>query len=279
MSEKVGQPLSAVRENEGTYVPGLREKAEDPEFRKQVRRFVAVDHAVYRRLRNRYDKLRARRARRPCRGGGYRGRVRLAPGGRLVGYAVHRAVEAILELEIHAGGRLVTRVQADRFRPWLKASGRSRSGVAGFDVPLRRLLLAAGRPFLPATASVRIARHRHRAARLAGAAAMSGRGRAAGAADWTARAPAATVRPLERLTRRFRPIVAFGGACMPRLMLLRHAKSSWDAAGVKDFDPAAQRPRPPRGAADGPSHGGPRAAAGTASSARPPAAPARRSPA
>ena len=83
--------------------------------------------------------------------------MRLAPGGRLVGYAVHRDVEAILELEIHAGGRLVGRVRADRYRRWLKASGRSRSGVAGFEVPLRRLMLAAGRPFLPATASVRIA--------------------------------------------------------------------------------------------------------------------------
>ncbi len=157
LSEKIGRPLSAVRENEGTYAPGLREKAEDPDFRKQVRRFVSIDHAVYRRLRNRYDKLRARRLAGLAEASGYRGRVRLAPGGRLVGYAVHRSVEAILELEVHAGGRLVTRVQADRFRPWLKASGRSRSGVAGFEVPLRRLLIAAGRPFLPATASVRIA--------------------------------------------------------------------------------------------------------------------------
>ncbi len=157
LSSRLGRPLVAVRENEGTYAPGLREKAGDPEFRKQVRRFVAVDHAIYRRLRNRYDKLRARRLAGLAETAGYRGRVRLGPGGRLVGYAVHRDVEAILELEVHAGGRLIARVGADRYRPWLKASGRCRSGVAGFEVPVRRLLLAAGRPFLPATASVRIA--------------------------------------------------------------------------------------------------------------------------
>lgn len=157
LSEQLGRPLAAARENEGTYLPGLREKAGDPEFRKHVRRFVAADHALYRRLRNRYDKLRARRLAGLAEASGYRGRVRLASSGRLVGYAVHRDVEAILELEIQAGGGLVTRVRADRYRPWLKTSGRSRSGVAGFEVPLRRLLFAAGRPFLPATATVRIA--------------------------------------------------------------------------------------------------------------------------
>lgn len=157
LSQWLGRPLTATRENEGTYVPGLREKASDPDFRKHVRRLVATDHDLYRRLRHRYDKLRTRRLAGLAETAGYRGRVRLAPGGRLVGYAVHRDVEAILELEVHAGGRLVTRVRADRYRPWLKTSGRSRSGVAGFEVPLRRLMLASGRPFLPATASVRIA--------------------------------------------------------------------------------------------------------------------------
>lgn len=157
LSDRLGRPLAAVRENEGAYEPGLREKAGDPAFRKHVRRLVADDHDLYRRLRNRYDKLRARRLAGLADQSGYRGRVRLAPGGLLVGYAVHRNVEAILELEIHAGGRLLTRVRADRHRAWLKASGRSRSGVAGFAVPLRRLMLSMGRPFLPATVSVRIA--------------------------------------------------------------------------------------------------------------------------
>jgi hypothetical protein len=157
LSAKLGRPLSAVRENEGAYGPELREKANDPVFRKHVRRLVAEDHDLYRRLRNRYDKLRTRRLAALAETSGYRGRVRFARGGRLVGYAVHRAVEAIVELEVHAGGRLVTRVRADRYRPWLKASGRCRSGVGGFEVPLRRLLIASGRPFLPETATVRIA--------------------------------------------------------------------------------------------------------------------------
>jgi hypothetical protein len=157
LSAKLGRPLAAIRENEGAYGPELREKAADPVFRKHVRRLVSEDHDLYRRLRNRYEKLRTRRLAALADTAGYRGRVRLARGGRLVGYAVHRDVEAVLELEVHAGGRLVTRVRADRYRPWLSASGRSRSGVGGFEVPLRRLLLAAGRPFLPATASVRIA--------------------------------------------------------------------------------------------------------------------------
>jgi hypothetical protein len=157
LSVRLGRPLAAERENEGAYRPDVREKAGDPAFRQYVRRLVADDHDLYRRLRNRYDKLRTRRLAGLAETSGYRGRVRLAPGGRLVGYAVHRDVEAMLELEIHAGGRLVTRIHADRYRPWLKTSGRSRSGVGGFEVPLRRLLLAAGRPFLPATATVRIA--------------------------------------------------------------------------------------------------------------------------
>lgn len=156
LSAKLGRPLEAVRENEGAYVAAVLEKAGDPDFRKRVRRLVADDHALYRRLRNRYDKLRARRLAGLAETSGYRGRVRLA-GGRLIGYAVHRHVEAIVTLEVWIGETLLATVQADRYRPWLKASGRSRSGVGGFEVPVRRLLLAAGRPFLPATASVRIA--------------------------------------------------------------------------------------------------------------------------
>lgn len=157
LSQRLGRPLVGVRENEGAYDPAVREKASDPDFRRRVRRFVSADHDLYRRLRNRYDKLRARRLAGLAEASGYRGRVKLAPGGRLVGYVVHRDVEAILEVEVFDGDRLLARVRADRFRPWLKASGRCRSGVAGFEVPLRRALLAAGRALLPATARVRIA--------------------------------------------------------------------------------------------------------------------------
>jgi hypothetical protein len=157
LSARLGRPLAAVRENEGAYEPGLREKAGDPAFRKHVRRLVADDHDLYRRLRNRYDKLRARRLAGLADDGGYRGRVRLASGGRLVGYAVHRTVESILEIEVLDGDRVIAQVRADRYRPWLRTSGRSRTGVAGFEVPMRRTLFALGRPLLPAAVRVRIA--------------------------------------------------------------------------------------------------------------------------
>lgn len=157
LSNRLGRPLAVLRENEGAYDPVLRERASDPDFRKRVRRFVATDHDLYRRLRNRYDKLRARRLAGLAEASGYRGRVRLAAGGRIVGYAVHRNVESILEIEVLDGERVLARVRADRYRPWLRTSGRSRTGVAGFEVPLRRTLFAAGRPLLPAAVRVRIA--------------------------------------------------------------------------------------------------------------------------
>ena len=140
----VGAPLAVARENEGSYDPALVERLADPDYREWIRRKLGNDAKLYRALKNRFAHQRAQREARLAGSRAYAGRVRLAPGGRLVGFAVHRRVEAIVDIEIAVGDTVAARLPADLCRPYLKALGLSRTGVGAFSVALRPLLRAAG---------------------------------------------------------------------------------------------------------------------------------------
>ncbi len=138
LSELIGRPLSVARENEGTYDPTLAERLADPAFRRAMAPFVSEDEDLYRRLFRRFLERRDSRQERARSSGEFVGRVRLAPGGVLAGFAVHRRIETILDVEIFADGRLIERVAADRHRPYLRTLRLARSGVGGFSLQLGR---------------------------------------------------------------------------------------------------------------------------------------------
>lgn len=138
LSELVGRPVDLQRENEGTYDAGLAARLAEPAFRAEIARHIAEDEELYRRLRRGLSRRREPAAAGPADPADFAGRVRLAEGGTLVGFAVHRRIETILEVEILADGKVIDRVPADRHRPYLRTLRLARSGVGGFVVPLRR---------------------------------------------------------------------------------------------------------------------------------------------
>lgn len=138
LSALIGRPLEVGRENEGTYDPALARRLDDPAFRATLEPFIADDEALYRRLRRGFVARREQRREALADSSDFTGRVRLTAGGTLVGFAVNRRIETILEVEVLADGRPVERVLADRHRPYLRSLRLARSGVGGFAVPLGR---------------------------------------------------------------------------------------------------------------------------------------------
>lgn len=138
LSALIGRPLDVVRENEGTYDPALAERLADPRLRNRLRRHVAEDSKLYRHLQHTFAVRRVVRAQRLATSDDFVGRVRLTKDGRLVGFAVNRVVEALLDVEVLAGDRVVARVTADRHLAYLRTLGLARSGVGGFEVRLGR---------------------------------------------------------------------------------------------------------------------------------------------
>jgi hypothetical protein len=166
LSALLGRPVSVPRDNEGTYDAALSERAADPAFRAWIAGQIADDLALYNRLRERFARPGAGASAlvgaaaggaTDTAGAALRGRVRLTRSGAAVGYALDARREVIAEVEFVVAGAVVARAPADRFVPFLKASGRARSGVGGFVVPLRELLWRSRVPLSRTRVAVRFA--------------------------------------------------------------------------------------------------------------------------
>jgi hypothetical protein len=163
LSALLGRPVSVPRDNEGTYDAALSERAADPAFRAWIAGQIADDVTLYNRLRERFAgpgagaSAPAGAGAPDAVGAAFRGRVRLTRSGAAVGFALDARREVIAEVEFVVAGEVVARAAADRFLPFLKASGRSRSGVGGFVVPLRELLWRSRVPLSRTRVAVRFA--------------------------------------------------------------------------------------------------------------------------
>lgn len=132
LSEFVGCEIAVERENLGDYLPEIAARAADPEFRGWVARQIGDDLELYRHIRERFWRRRARLYRASRAPGAIRGRVRPVCGTAVVGFAVGKEREEVVALDLVIDGRVVAGIAADRFCLPLRRRRIARSGVAGF---------------------------------------------------------------------------------------------------------------------------------------------------